>query len=74
MMHFGAHSARQAIRQIRAACRELRIDEELTDLIVGSYRRDRAVCARAPNGHEDVRAYVRRKLALWRAIFEGPIR
>ena len=73
-MHFDEGSARVEVERIREACAELGIDEEMTALILGSHRRDQALTAPTVDEVEDICGYVRRKLAIWEGIFDGPLR
>jgi hypothetical protein len=72
-MRFDQVPAQEEVEQIREACAELGSDEEMTALILSSYRRDRTLPILETDDHENVREYVCRKLAVWKNIFESPI-
>jgi hypothetical protein len=62
-------AAEEEFRRIHQACEDLGADEEMTALVLASYRNHRTVLdLRAADGG-DLLAYVRHKLAIWEAIF-----
>ena len=54
--------------RLRKACVELGADEEMTDLVLASHRHDRTLLHVMVADSDDLREYVRCKLAIWEAI------
>ncbi len=72
-MRLEAIATEGEVGQIQAICAELGVDGEMTALVMGSHRRDRALPGPMLLDGEDLRDYVRRKLTTWEAILEGPV-
>ena len=60
------------LERIRRACVELGADEEMTELVLASHRHDRTLLDVMLANGDDLRDYVRYKLAIWEAIFNEP--
>lgn len=56
-------------RRIRQACEDLGADEEMTALVLESHRYNRTLLDVMVADGGDLLGYVRRKLAIWEAIF-----
>ncbi len=66
-----SRARRDEFAQIRRACVDLGADQEMTELVLASHLHDRSLLdVMAANG-DDLRSYVRHKLAIWDAIFKG---
>ena len=65
------------LERVRRACVDLGADEEMTELVLASHRHDRTLLDVMVADGDDLRDYVRYKLAIWEAIFnedEEPFR
>ena len=57
------------LERVRKACVDLGADEEMTELVLGSHRHDRALLDIVVANGDDLRDYVQYKLGVWEAIF-----
>jgi hypothetical protein len=57
------------LERIRRACEELGTDEEMTELVLAALRHDRTLLDVMVANGEGVRDYVRKRVAMWEAIF-----
>ena len=65
------------LERVRRACVDLGADEEMTELVLASHCHDRTLLDVMTAAGDDLRDYVRHKLAIWEAIFnedEEPLR
>ena len=62
-------AVKHELKQIRRACLELGADQEMTELVLASHRRDRTILDVMEANGDDLRDYVQYKLAIWEAIF-----
>ncbi len=58
------------LERVRGACVELGADEEMTELVLAAHRHDRTLLDVMVANGDDLRDYVRFKVAMWEAIFK----
>jgi hypothetical protein len=58
------------LERVRKTCVDLGADEEMTELVLASHRRDRTLLEVMVADGDDLRDYVQYKLGVWEAIFD----